>query len=192
MLVNILFIMDCYGRGFMISGSAAGEDMGDYNTLRVMFLAYFDTVADDVMSLSAKQWNDINSKSKPAHHIRKSLRYTVQNHCGVCLAANEPATSEASRKRPADWVEKDYACRKENFDFRKYTMIMRQHIEADHNIAESNGKKNKIVSDFKNIFRMFDEMFHAPYHCYFCHKRRTANQAKKDSWTTNDRDYRND
>jgi hypothetical protein len=87
-----LFIMDCYGRGMMVRESTRDQEIGSYNTLRVMHLAYFDIVADDVVGASPTQWN--NNGSTPDHEIRKSLRYVIQNHCGVCPGANEAGTLE--------------------------------------------------------------------------------------------------
>lgn len=70
-------------------------------------------------------------------------------------------------------------------------MVERQRIEADHTIGRSTTDGSKQVPLIENIFAMLDEICHAPYHCYFCHKRRTANQAEKESWNKPDRDYTN-
>lgn len=183
-LQYILFVMDCYGRGWM-KDNRTDSEIGDYNTLRVMMLAYFDTVADDVVIPSANQWNDCNT----GNYIRSSLRYIVQNHCGVCPGANKAGTKEVEKKLPESWEESDYACCKENYDFRKYAPVERQRIEGDHTIGQSAADDAKVVSRCMNIFEMLDEICHAPYLCYFCHKRRTANQRKENSYHLPDRNY---
>ncbi len=170
-----LFIMDCYGRGMMTRGERADQEIGNYNTLRVMHLAYFDIVADDVVGASPTQWNN-NNRSTPDHEIRKSLRYVIQNHCGVCPGANEAGTLEAKKKPRESWGESDRACHEENYDFRRYAFVERQRIEADRIKARATTDDSRIVSAIKNIFSMLDEICRAPYKCYFCHKKRTVNQ----------------
>ena len=170
-----LFIMDCYGRGMITQkGGWANHEIGNYNTLRVMHLAYFDTVADDVVGASPTQWN--NNRCTPDYEIRKSLRYVIQNHCGVCPGANEAGTLDAKGKPRESWEESDYACHEENYDFRRYAFVERQRIEADHIKAQATTDDSRMVSEIKNIFSMLDEICRAPYKCYFCHKRRTGNQ----------------
>ncbi len=169
-----LFIMDCYGRGMMTRESTRDQEIGNYNTLRVIHLAYFDTVADDFVGVSPTQWN--NSSFNPDRQIRKSLRYVVQNHCGVCPGANEAGTLEAKNKPRESWEESDYACYKENYDFRRYAFVERQRIEADHIKAQATTDDSRAVSEITNVFSMLDEICRAPYKCYFCHKRRTVNQ----------------
>eukprot|EP00984_Skeletonema_dohrnii_P026749 scaffold16142_cov87-Skeletonema_dohrnii-CCMP3373.AAC.2 len=176
-----LYAIDCYGRGLMKDRRTESE-ICDYNTLRVMFLAYFDTVADDVMLPSVNEWNENGCRT--AYHILSGLKYVVQNHCGVCLAANQPGTLEAKNKPQEIWENGDYACDEMNYDFREYTAVERQRIEGDHTYSRQVTGRKK-VSQCLNIFELLDEICHAPFHCYFCHKRRSANQDPRKP----DRDY---
>lgn len=177
-LQYILFFMDCHCRGMMTSNKKYDHEHGDYNTLRVMFLAYFDTVADDVVMPSANEWNGCNTR----HYTMNGFKHILQKHCGVCLGANKAGTREAQSNPQRSWKDSDYACYKENYDFRKYTSVERQRIECDHTMALSTGDDGNMVSSISNFFELLDEICHAPFLCYFCHMRRTANQYKKDTW----------
>ncbi len=185
-LQYILFYMDCHCRGMMKYKNTIAE-YGDYNTLRVMFLAYFDTVADDVMRPSAKEWKDCHTDIR--NYIMRGLKHILQNDCGVCPGANKAGTQEAQKKPRGSWKNSDYACYDENRDFRKYALVERQRIECDHIIAQLTGVDAAGVAHIHNFFELLDEICHAPFHCYFCHKRRTANQRKKNTWNLPVRDF---
>eukprot|EP00984_Skeletonema_dohrnii_P023979 scaffold13085_cov77-Skeletonema_dohrnii-CCMP3373.AAC.1 len=143
-----------------------------------MFLAYFDAVADDVVKPSANEWNDCDTR----YFSINGFKHILQKHCGVCPGANKAGTREAQSKPQGSWEDSDYACHKENYDFRKYTSVERQRIECDHTMARSTGDDGTKVADIKNFFELLDEICHAPFLCYFCHKRRTANQWEKNTW----------
>ena len=184
----ILYFMDAHCRGMMKCVDTDAQ-YGDYNTLRVMFLAYFDSVADDFVKPTAKQWNSCDGKVNTKLFILQGLKYVVQKDCGVCPGAKEAGTLEALEIPEESWEDRHYACCEENFDFRHYNSVERQRIEGDHTIAQSTTDDSRNVGDCENIFEMLDEICHAPFHCYFCHKRLTANQHKKKSWHSTERDY---
>ena len=187
-LQYLLFFMDAYCRG-MMKDRTTDAHYGDYNTLRVMFLAYFDSVADDFVKPTARQWNSCDIRVDTKYYITKGLKYVVQKDCGVCPGANEAGTTEALAIPRGSREARHYACCEENFDFRKYNSVERQRIEGDHTIPQCTTDDSKNVGDCWYIFELLDEICHAPFHCYFCHKRLTANQYKKKSWHRHVRDY---
>ncbi len=176
-------IMELYARGWM--SDKRSKKGGDYNTLRTVVLAHFGTFVDDFVAPSASDWNGCNQQN----YVFQALRSIVQNQCGVCAAATAARTEEAQNKEPRLWEEDDFACLAENYNFRKYPFVERQANESDHTVARCATDGAKRTSDHDNIFAMLDEIFHAPYHCFFCHRVRTANQKKNDSWRTGNRDY---
>ena len=145
---------------------------GNFDTLRVVVHGLFGLLVDDYTILDPVQLKKTTNRNE---FIRKCLRYIMQDFCGTCFAATFPGTAEGKRKMEMqeEMSESDYACRAGDFDLRNMTVLERQGNEADHNDPT---KKRKNVSDCANIYEMFDEACHAPYHCYFCHKRRTAKQ----------------
>ena len=176
-------IMEFYVRGW---STPSPINYGGYNTLRVVALAYFGLLADDYMVPTAERWDGERELVNRFDYVSRSLRYVLQDWCGTCAAATKPGTNEAAAKQSEEWIESDYACMECDYDLRNKTVIERQSIEADHDVATS---KNKKVSSTSNFFASIDELCHAPYHCYFCHKRRTANQYRNNSWSSSDRDY---
>ena len=186
-LQYILFFMDCHCRNMMKDGTDA--DYGDYNTLRVMFLAYFDSVVDDLVKPNARQWNCCDTSIDTRYYIMKAFKYVLQKDCGVCPGANKAGTLEAKNTPRELWKDSDYACCEENYDFRRYTSVERHRIECDHTIAQLTGDDAVSVAKISNFFELLDEICHAPFLCYFCHKRRTANQWEKDTWHLPDLDF---
>jgi len=145
---------------------------GNFDTLRVVVYDLFDLLVDDYMILDFYQFNVTKCRN---WYIRECVRYIIQDLCGTCFAATFPGTAEGKRKleENEEMSECDYACQAGDFDLRNMTVLERQGNEADHNDPT---KKRKGVADCANIYEMIDEACHAPYHCYFCHKRRTAKQ----------------
>jgi hypothetical protein len=145
---------------------------GNFDTLRVVVYGLFGLLVDDYMILDPYRFNETTNRN---HYIRECLRYIMQDLCGTCFAATFPGTAEGKRKleENEEMSESDYACRVGDFDLRNMTVLERQGNEADHNDPT---KKRNGVADCSNTYEMFDEACHAPYHCYFCHKRRTAKQ----------------
>ena len=178
----VCVIMEYYINGW---STMSPPTYGDYNTLRLVIDAYFERFADDYTIPNAEQWNDANLSNR-SEFFRETFRYILQDMCGVCGAATAPGTKEAAKKSPEDMTEGDFACLRRDFDLRNMPVKERQSVEADHNIATLKGK---LVSRAPNILDMIDELCHTIYLCYFCHKKRTANQQKKNSWSNGDRDY---
>jgi hypothetical protein len=145
---------------------------GNFDTLRVVVYGLFGLLVDDYTILDPYRFNVTTNRHQ---YIRECVRYIMQDLCGTCFAATFPSTAEGKRKleENEEMSESDFACKAGDFDLRNMTVLERQGNEADHNDPT---KKRKGVSDCANIYEMFDEACHAPYHCYFCHKRRTAKQ----------------
>lgn len=178
----VCVIMEYYINGW---NTPSAPTYGDYNTLRLKLWAYFEEFADDFTIPTAEQWDDSNFPDRKEFFLR-TFRYILQDYCGVCGASTAPGTKEAAKKSPEDMVEGDFACLMRDMDLRNMPVIERQSIESDHDVAATKRKK---VSDTNNILEMIDELCHAIFLCYFCHKKRTANQHKKNSWSTGYRDY---
>ncbi len=160
----------CHGWNSRAEGDASSY--GNYDTLRVVVYDLFGLLVDDYTILDPYRFNETTHRY---NYIRDCLRYIMQDLCGTCFAATFPGTAEGKRKleENEEMSESDYACKAGDFDLRNMTVLERQGNEADHNDPT---KKRKGIAECKNIYEMFDEACHAPYHCYFCHKRRTAKQ----------------
>ena len=178
----VCVVMEYYINGW---STPSAPTYGDYNTLRSVIYSYFGEFADDFTVPTAEQWDESNLCDR-GHCFLQTFRYILQDFCGVCGAATAPGTKEAAKKSPEDMTEGDFACLRGDFDLRNMSVIERPSVESDHDVAVTKGKQ---ASKARNILDMIDELCHAIYLCYFCHKKRTANQHKKNSWSTGNRVY---
>ncbi len=173
-------IIEHYVRGW---STVSAEKVGNFDTLRIVVEAYFGVLADDYIIPTANQWND---GIAACQYFRSLISYIIQDVSGTCAAATAAGTKDATRKSPEDWNESDYACKKGDYDLKNMSVLERQGIEGDHDKSSS---KEKEIAQTGNVLNRIDEACHAPYHCYFCHKRRTANQNKKNGRSNAIRDY---